>query len=322
LSKENLQPFAFDCVVIGDILIDVILYISGDYPRFFYGGTSYCDIAKIEFGGSGNVAVGLSSLGERAAFIGKAGHDYFGRLYVRNLKKKKVTSKVFYDKDFSTGITITFVDNQKERSFLVFRGANDKLSTDDIKKATGIIRSSKYVYFSGYSLVKDPQQSAILQGIEIARNYGVKIVFDPGAHNLIQSKPQLFAKILDLCDIFSPNLDEAMAITKTTNIKDVIDKLRDKVPLTAIKCGEDGCILISKDNTIKVSGIKVKCIDPTGAGDAFTAALIYGLSCGLPLKSIGQLANWFAAQLVTRKGPRSFPTKTRINNFIEELILT
>lgn len=309
----------FDCTVIGDVFIDLMIYVSGDQPKFFYGGTSYCDLAKIELGGSGNVAVGLSSLGGRVAFVGKAGYDLFGRVYIRNLKKKKVLSKIFLDKDYSTGIVIIFVDNQKERSFLVFRGANDKLSTVDVSKAIDLIKRSKYVYFSGYSLVNDPQQSAILKGIEIAREYHSKVVFDPGAHNLIKSKPQLFANILDLCDIFSPNLDEAFAITNTTNIKDVINKLKDKVPLTALKCGEKGCILISKNNVVKVPSVKVRCIDPTGAGDTFTASLIYGLARELPLKYIGQLANWYAAQVVTREGSRSLPKKSRINKFLETL---
>jgi sugar/nucleoside kinase (ribokinase family) len=306
----------FDCTVIGDIFIDLIVHVSGNRTKFFYGGTSYCDFAKAELGGSGNVAVGLSLLGGKASFIGKAGQDFFGRLYIRNLKKNKVIPQVFFDKCSPTGLVLVFVDNRKERSFLVFRGANDKLSTRDIEKSADLIKKSKYVYISGYSLINEPQQSAILQGIETSRKYNAKIVFDPGAHNLIRSKPQLFAKILDLCDVFSPNLDEASATTNATNIGDIVNKLKGKVPLTTLKCGENGCILISENNTVKVPGVKVRCMDPTGAGDAFTAALIYGLTHELPLEATGQLANWFAAQVVKHPGPRSFPTKSRIDYFL------
>jgi len=315
--KQAFQQF--DCTVIGDIFIDLIFYVSNNHPRFSYGGTSYCNNAKIEFGGSGNVAVGLSSLGGKTAFVGKVGYDSLGKLYVKNLKDKNIVSKIFFDKDTSTGMLITFVDNQKERSFLAFRGANDKLSTEEIDKASVLIKKSKCVYFSGYSLVDDPQQTAILRGIEIAKKYDKKVVFDPGAYNLIQSKPKLIAKILSLSDVFSLNLDEAMAITDSTNINDVINRLKKEVPLIALKCGEKGCILISKNEVVKVPGIKVKCIDPTGAGDAFTAALIYGLTHGLQLKATGQLANWYSAQVVKRKGARSFPTKSKIDNFLEKL---
>lgn len=267
----------------------------------------------------GNVAVGLSLLGGKVSFVGKAGQDFFGNLHIRNLKKNKVIPEVFFDKCSPTGFVLVFVDNRKERSFLVFRGANDELSTHDIEKAAALIKRSKYVYFSGYSLVNEPQQSAILQAIQTSRKYNTKIVFDPGAHNLIRSKPHLFLKILDLCDVFSPNLDEALAITNATNIDDVVNKLKSKVPLTALKCGENGCILINEKNTIKVPVFKTKCVDPTGAGDAFTAALIYGLAHELPLEATGQLANWFGAQVVTCIGPRSFPTKSRINRFFKKI---
>ena len=303
----------------GDVFIDLVIHVSGNRTKFFYGGTSYSDFAKAGLGGSGNVAVGLSLLGGKVSFIGKAGQDFFGRLYIRNLKKNKVIPEVFIDKCSPTGLVLVFVDNRKERSFFVFRGANDKLSTQEIEKATALFKRSKYVYFSGYSLVNEPQRSAILRGIETFRKYNTKIIFDPGAHNLIRSKPQLFEKMLDLCDVFSLNLDEALAITNATNTDDIVNKLRGKVPLTALRCGENGCILISEKNTVKVPGVKAKCLDSTGAGDAFTAALIYGLARELSLQATGQLANWFAAQVVTRIGSRSFPKKSRIDQFLRRL---
>ena len=299
--------------------MDLLVYMGDNYSIYSYGGTSYCDSAKMELGGSGNVAVGLSLLGGRTVFIGKAGNDYFGKLYARNLKEKKVISKTSFDKDSSTGIAIVLINKKKERSFIVFRGANNKLSKKDIQMAFELIKKSKYIYFSGYSLVKNPQKTAILQTIMIAKQYNVKVIFDPGAYNLILSKKVFFNKLLKFCDVFTPNLDEACAITNSKNINDVIHKLRCKTPLIALKLGKDGCVLINKNNIIKVPSIKVECVDSTGAGDAFTAALIYGLAYGLPLKATGQLANWYAAQVIKHLGARGFPSQRRINNFLNKL---
>jgi sugar/nucleoside kinase (ribokinase family) len=250
-------------------------------------------------------------------FVGKSGNDFFGRLFHADLDKNWITNRIFVDRYSPTGVVISFVNNQGERSLLVFRGANDKLSHADIEKASGLVKSAEYVYFSGYSLVNDPQKSAILQGIEIAKKSRTKIVFDPGAHNLVESEPRLFEKILDSCDVFSPNLMEAKAITNSTGIDEVIDRLRNKAPFTALKCGRKGSILITDKDVVKVPGFKVKCLDTTGAGDAFTAGIVFGLVRKLPLKTMGQLANWFAAQVVTQIGPRSFPTKPEISNFLE-----
>jgi len=309
----------FDCTVIGDVFTDIIVQVNGSYDQFFRGGTSYCSFAKAVLGGSGNVAVGLSTIGGATAFVGKAGHDFFGKLYLQNLGEEGVISKMFLDEHFPTGLIIVLVEDGKQRSFLIFRGANDKLSSDEIEKAASLIRRSSYIYFSGYSVVNDPQRSAIFRAVDLAKKFKRKIVFDPGAFNLIKSQKKLFTKLSSLCDVFSPNLDEACAITNVNNIEDATDKLREKIPLTALKCDKNGCILISKEKVVRMPGFNVRCIDPTGAGDAFTAGLIYGLSRGLPLESIGYLANWFAAEVVTSVGPRSFPTKSRISHFLRRL---
>jgi sugar/nucleoside kinase (ribokinase family) len=306
-----------DCTVVGDIFMDLIIHVGRKWNQFDYGGTSYSDFAKMEFGGSGNVAVGLSLLGAKVSLVGKAGKDLFGGLYVENLERNKVIPQLFFDSRSPTGFVLVFVHDQKERSFLVFRGANDSLSVPEIEKTDKLIRRSRYLYFTGYSLISNPQRNTILHTIELSRKYNRRIVFDPGAHNIIRQEPKLFTRILDVCDIFTPNLDEAFAVTNVVNLEDAIDGLKHRAPLTALKCGQQGCILISGNDVTKIPAPKVKCVDPTGAGDAFAAGLIYGMVNKLSLQATGQLANWFASQVVKGNGPRNFPAKSRIRHFLE-----
>ena len=114
---------SFDCVVIGDIFIDIIVQVNENDLQFCRGGTSYCSFAGTAFGGGGNVAVGLSKIGGKSAFIGKAGEDFFGKSYVEDLKRNSVDAKVFLDKHLPTGLIVVFVEDNIQRSFLVFRGA-------------------------------------------------------------------------------------------------------------------------------------------------------------------------------------------------------
>ena len=283
------------------------------------GGTAYGDFVKPALGGIGNIAVGLQTLGCKTAVVGKAGADFLGKSYLQNLKENGVITEIFLDDDFPTGLILVYLESGKERSFNVFRGANDKLSISEIDKSTNLIEQSDYVYFSGFSLVNDPQRSAILRAIDLAKRFNKKIVFDPGAFNLIKSEKSFFSKLSSLCDVFSPNLEEARAITNLTYLNDVIEKLRETIPLTALKLDQNGCILITKDKLIKVPRYNSKCIDPTGAGDAFTAGVIYGLTRKMALECTAQLANWYASQVVSRIGPRSFPTKPSIKNFLKKL---
>ena len=310
----------FDCTVIGDVFFDVVVKVDSDPRSFFLGGTSYCKFIKLMLGGSGNVAVGLSTLGGKAAFVGKAGNDIFGKLYAKDLKNSGVVSRIFFDRCSQTGLILVFTE-EKERSLLVFRGANDQLLASEIGKADDLIKKSTFVYFCGYSLVHTPQRNAILRAVELAKKYGAKILFDPGAYNLVESERGFFADLLDFCDVVSLNLDEAQAITKKTNIGDVIDELKERVSLAALKCSKNGSVLVTKKNIVKTKAYSVKCIDPTGAGDAFTSALIYGLNRRLPLESIGRLANWFAAQVTKNVGARNFPSKQEIEHFCRRLCI-
>jgi len=75
-------------------------------------------------------------------------------------------------------------------------------------------------------------------------------------------------------------------------------------------------MLIKENEVLEIVGNKVNPLDTTGAGDAFTAALIYGLVKNLPYKTIGKLANWFAAQTVKGIGARAFPSKIGIERYL------
>lgn len=319
LSDESFNMKFLDCTVVGDVFFDVIAQKKSWRSSFPRGGTSYLDYAKLALGGSGNIAVGMSLLGLKTAFIGKAGRDMLGEIYKEDLKSNDVTTRIFFEQSLPTGIVIALTEYQGERSFQVFRGANDKLTPMEVESSRQLIENSKYLYVCGYSLISPSQQNAILKAVDIAQHHKVKVVFDPGAYNLIQSKPQLFQHLLASCDLFCPNLKEAIAITNAETLDAAIERLRESTPLTAIKLGEKGSILICGEETIKAPAFKVKPVDTTGAGDAFTAAIIYGLTKKLPLKLTAHLANWYAAQLITSYGARSYPPKDKIHSFLKNL---
>ncbi len=187
---------------------------------------------------------------------------------------------------------------------------------EEVNLSINALKNSDYLYFAGFSLVSNPQRRAILYSVNLAKRYNLKVIFDPGSHNLIKSNFKLFKRLSNTCDVFCPNLEEAKTITKTNQLRKVIERLEKRGRLTAVKCGEDGCILIKENKVLKIAGDKVNPIDTTGAGDAFAAALIYGLLTKLPCKTIGKFANWFAAQTVKGIGARAFPSKKKIERHL------
>jgi len=309
----------YDCTVVGDVFFDVLAQKKTGGESLRRGGTLYLDHAKLMPGGSGNVAMGMTLLGLKTAFIGKAGKDLLGNLYKEDLESNSVSAKIFFEQDSPTGIAIVLTEPKGERSFLVLRGANDKLKPEEIEISERLLETSRFVYVCGYSLVSSDQTNAILKTVEIAKHHHVKVVFDPGAYNLIESKPRLFQRLLASCDVFCPNLKEALSITNTRTLRACIEGLRQDNRLTAIKLGAKGSILIDGGKTIKTPAFEVGVVDTTGAGDAFIAGIVYGLVQNLPLELTARLANWYGAQVITSYGARSHPHREEILSFLRTL---
>ncbi|MDR3198241.1 MAG: carbohydrate kinase [Planctomycetaceae bacterium] len=72
--------------------------------------------------------------------------------------------------------------------------------------------------------------------------------------------------------------------------------------LVILTCGADGSWLTAKSEQIFTPGIKVEVIDTVGAGDAFTAASVFGFLLRQPLSVVGRKANELAAYVCTQRG--------------------
>lgn len=309
-----------DCTVVGDIFFDVIISNNPASLELVRGGTSYLNPIRFEFGGAGNIAVGLSRLGGEVQFIGKAGNDLLGGLYRDNLIEEKVVPNIEFDESHPTGVAVVFVDDCAERSFIVSRAANDFLLPTEITNFKDVIINSKYLFISGYSLVKNPQREAILTALTIAKANGTKVFFDPSSYNLIRNQKSFFQKIIHLSDVVSLNLDESKALTDCDNVSNIIKHLSKAVPLTVLKMGSNGCMIIKQNETFSCPGYSVSNVDSTGAGDVFDSALLFGLVNDFPMQTTAKLANWFASHVVQKMGARAFPLTADIKSFLSTLL--
>jgi sugar/nucleoside kinase (ribokinase family) len=91
---------------------------------------------------------------------------------------------------------------------------------------------------------------------------------------------------LAVCDAFLPNAVEAMAYTRTSSPSDALYALADLVPLAVVTNGEEGALAIdaASGEEASVPALRVEALDPTGAGDVFSAAIVVGTLAGWPLQ--------------------------------------
>lgn len=303
----------FDCVTIGDIFIDI--NVKMDINRIVKGGVSECDEFICMPAGISNIAVALSILGCKVALIGKCGSDIFGEFFIKDVENYRVTPYIFKD-NLPTGLLLSLIDYFGERSFIILRGANNNLNTNEIKEILPKIKY-KYLYTTGYSLAHYPQREAILYGMEIGKSASAITIFDPGSYNIINSNREYFLQALRFTDILSCNLEEALALTVTDNLNDALHNLSNSIKTVVIRLGKEGCIICIDKEVKRIPSYSIKTVDTTGAGDAFTGALIYGLINNWSVYKAAYFASLFAAYKVTKIGARSFPSNNEVQNILE-----
>lgn len=108
---------------------------------------------------------------------------------------------------------------------------------------------------------------------------------------------------LKYCHAFTPNQLEAMAYTRTDTPSDALYAIADLVPLAVVTEGSNGARAIDSatGEEAVVPALRVKAVDPTGAGDVFCAALVLGSLAGWPLEqrlSFSALCSSLAVQQV------------------------
>jgi sugar/nucleoside kinase (ribokinase family) len=292
-----------DCLFLGDAIFDLTVILQKMQTQIIQGGTINSKYMSISPGGIGNVAVLLSKLGGKAAQGGMVGNDLLGNAYSQDLKKNKVMQILFKNNFQPTGILLAYVSRNGQRSFLVSRGANSHLKRYHIDKIFRKV-NPKILYISGHMLSDRLLHDTIFYAAKIARKKGIKIVFACTPYNLIKLNRFAYLKLLKLTYCLCLNLEEARALTKKKKIEIILAQLIPKIKLLALTLGKNGCVVASENQIVRVNTKKVKVVDTTGAGDAFAAAIIFGIVKKNSNKQMAKLGVRLGTLAVQQMGPR------------------
>jgi ribokinase len=279
------------------------------------------DLLTIPGGKGANQAVAAARLGEDVHMIGRVGGDDLGQRLVVNLREHNVnTDNVIVTEGASTGCAVILVDKVGENSIVVSPGANAKLTPEDVDAAADLIASAGAVI-----LQLEIPLPTVAHAIALARKAGVRTVLDPAP-----VPPKGLLRALYQVDVFTPNQPEAEALlakkdamgrlrrTRRVDAKQLGSELLARGPGTVVlKLGAKGAVVV--DNEIEhVRGYKVKVVDTTAAGDAFTAALAVGLAEGMELPRAVRFANAAGARACEKFGAQpALPTRMEVESLLE-----
>lgn len=250
--------------VIGSINIDFVYEV----PHIVKPGeTIHSTDYHTFFGGKGaNQAITMAQLGEEVAFIGCVGQDDFGTQALKNLRDYSV-STTHVRQSGITGHAIIQVSDSGENSIVLFKGANDRLSTEQVLDSEEVIRSASAVL-----LQLEVPLSSVEAGITLAEKHGVPVILNPAPAQYLSQG------ILSKVDVLTPNETElatltGMEIDTDEKMKKACLALIEKgVKAVVVTLGRQGAYVTDGNFSAKIPAIPAKVVDTTGAGDAFNGA--------------------------------------------------
>ena len=316
----------FDVTALGELLID-----------FTENGTTSQGNPLLEANPGGavcNVLAMLGRLGKKTAFIGKVGQDMFGTQLKNAVEEVGIdTRALFMDEEVHTTLAFvhTYPDGDRDFSFYRNPGADMMLTKDEVPD--DLIQNSRLFHFGTLSSTHEGVREATRHAIEVAKNAGCIITFDP---NL---RPPLWKSLDDArreieygmtkCDVLKISDNEVEFLFDTTDYDKGAALIREKynIPLVLITMGKAGSRAYYKDMRVEAAPFLQKTtIETTGAGDTFCASTLnYILEHGLEnlteenLMEMLTFANAAASLITTRKGAlRVMPSRQEVIDFIAE----
>ena len=315
----------YDVTAMGEMLIDFTLNGQSEQGNNLFEacpGGAPCHVLAM-----------LNKLGRKTAFIGKVGEDQFGRLLKGTIDELGIETKgLILDKEIHTTLAFvhTFPDGDREFSFYRKPGADMMLTEDEVDY--DLIRQSRIFHFGTLSMTDEPVRSATKKALEVAKEAGCLITFDPNLrpplwNSLDEAKKQMEYGF-QYCDMLKISDNEIQFVSGKEDYDEGIRYLQDKynIPLIFLTMGKDGSRAYYKDMRVERKGFQVKAIETTGAGDTFCGCSIHGLLThgleGLTEENLGDMltyANAGAALITMKKGAiRSMPEPENITKLIEE----
>jgi ribokinase len=252
-------------------------------------------------GSAANTIYALGKLNKKAGFIGSVGEDFEGKMVMESLESVGVdTSQIKIKSRIRTGLVIGIVDALGERSLYITPGANSTLEFDDVDME--ILSGSDFFHITSFV---DDSQLNVQKNIVESLDENTKLSFSPGS--LYAKKGyDVLSSLISKTHVLFLNEIEVKILTGYDSYEEASQFLLENgCKIVVVTLGEKGCYITDGSIAQQIDAVKCDVVDTTGAGDAFCAGFLYGLSNGGELTQCGKLGNFVASKCISKIGARS-----------------
>jgi ribokinase len=265
-------------VVVGSINLDLVAQVER-LPR--PGETlSGASLDRYPGGKGANQAVAAARLGAQVTMIGAVGDDAFAGEALRGLEEAAVDLARVGRVGAATGVALILVDAAGENQIVVAPGANALVGDVEL-----------------------PDQDAVLCQLEIPDSAVEQAVWQATGLACVNAAPARPLTVRP--DLLVVNRYE-------------YEVVGDAAPLVALTLGRDGAVLLEDGREVaRATPPRVKAVDGTAAGDAFTACLLVSLLEGRDREESLHRACAAGAIAASRPGAQpSLPTAAEVDTIL------
>jgi adenosine kinase len=244
-----------------------------------------------EFGGcAGNIAYTLHGLGGTPVVMAALGND--GGDYLERLQRWRVdTSLVRREPSLYTAQAIIITDDDNNQITAFHPGGMQTAHLIDVPSRSDL----------AIGIIAPDGREAMWKHAEQMAAAGIPFILDPGQQLPMFDGAEL-RHLLDLATWVAVNDYEGALLADKTGL--TLESIsRSKMRGVIVTLGAAGCELWVGGERTRVAGVEAAAVvDPTGCGDAFRAALLYGLERGWPLERCVRLGNRVGALKIASRG--------------------
>jgi len=301
-------------LVIGSVNMDLILQTDRiPLPSESYIGQAYTYLP----GGKGaNQAVAAARIGAEVSFLSRIGKDAHGESLKAGLVQEGIdTALVTVSESAPSGMAVILLEAEGQNRILIYPGANMELDE-------AAVRAAFTVDYDAVILQLEIPTAVVQAAVAEAAKRNIPVVLDAGP-----AKDFPLESVQGLT-ILSPNETETFAMCGI-DVKTEADALkaskillaRSQAKWVVLKLGARGAYIYDGQAGQMAAPFAITAIDPTAAGDSFTAALtVRYLQCGDMLQA-ARYANAAGALAATRLGASaSLPAAAEVDAFLAERV--
>jgi len=237
-------------------------------------------------GAESNVAVAVSRMGKKAAWLSRLTQNPIGLRVVQTLVGYGVDcSEVVFTDDDRVGTYFLEFGSLPRPTIVTYDRKNSAASKmTDTTFDLSVINQTQYVHLTGITAaISDSCYGLVQKIIEIANANSVPVVFDINYRALLWSAKECRDKLTPLLKHVSTLIVSRRDVEGVFDIRgEVADQLKQLhqrfgVPQIAITVGDKGAVGYEREQLYEIPAYTVQMVDRIGAGDSFAAGVICGL---------------------------------------------